>query len=261
MNVKRVGIAILLWVSAALACIDSTAPGGQNSQDVTRTIIAFADDDGDGSRDPDEGGLPDVLVISDSNIHGAFTRLARLTDASGVAVISVTYTHFFDIKIVSPCGYTPTTSTAFGADARDEIEVGFRPDEPQPGHAILRFHVWDDDNQNGVQDAGEGPVGTLHLLLDIPVSDATSTTFGATPDSGEVNELAVEVVEGRGEISLGNSCGTLRVNLPYYSLWEPVFTTPAAIFEEFEGERTGVLRLEYGIGEMDIEIGVSVADG
>ncbi len=251
----RMTAAALMLALAVSAC--TPMPGSQKRIDVSFTIFAYADTDGDGKHDAGEQPLPQVLVITDSNIHGALARYARLTGANGEAPISGTYTHFFDVKVVPPCGYTPTTPNTFGArDLKDELPIGFRPDNPQPGDAVVRFHVWDDVNQNGMQEGSEEPVGAMILLLDIPVPGEASNTFGVVIGQGN-SEMAVRLDSGRGQINLGNSCGTLRVQLPNTDQWEPMNISPEPEFEETAGgDGTLALRFEYAPGETDIEIGV-----
>ena len=252
---SRMTAGILILAIALSAC--TPAPGSQKLIDVSFTIFAYADTDGDGKHDAGEQPLSQVLVITDSNIHGALACYARRTDTNGEAPISGIYTHFFDVKVVPPCGYTPTTPNTFGArDLKRELPVGFLPATPQPGDAVVRFHVWDDANQNGVQEDDEEPVSAMVLSLDIPVPGELSNSFGV--DIGEINtEMAVMLDNGQGQINLGNSCGTLRVLLPNTDQWQPVNISPEPEFEETAGGAdTLALRFEVAPGETNIEIGV-----
>ncbi|MBN1427000.1 MAG: hypothetical protein JXB07_01365 [Anaerolineae bacterium] len=255
----RITAVTLMLALAVSAC--TSAPGSQKRIDVSFTIFAYADADGNGKHDSGEQAIPLVLVITDSNIHGSLTRSVHRTGANGEALINGTYTHYFSVKVVPPCGYTPTTSNTFAtSDLKGKLPVGFTPDNPQPGDAVVRFHVWNDANQNGIQDDGEEPIDARTLLLDIFVPGELSTTFGADIGHFSDAEMAVTLNDGRGQFSLGNSCGTLRVLLPKTEQWEPMSISPAPEFEAFSSGMGVRLRFEYAPGETDIEIGVTAGN-
>lgn len=232
-----------------LVLVGCAAPvGGQSAVTVTRTVIAFEDTNANGSLDDGEARLPDVLILSDSNIHGTFERQARPTDAQGQVTITTTYTHYFDLRGVPPCGYTPTTPSKVSATrGRDEVLFGFAPQSPQPGTATVRFHLWDDQNANGVQDEGEPPVSGEWIAADVVLPEVLPSGSAPIPSYGQTNELAQQTdSEGRAEITLANSCGTIRLLAPYDTGWYTVSTQPPS-------SEPGDLLFEYGIGETTIE--------
>jgi hypothetical protein len=259
---KRLLTAALILTFAALACgplsgapiPNGPAPGSQEQQAVSRTVIAYEDTNGSGTHDDGEALLPDVLIIADSNIHGSFTRIIRTTDSDGIAIIQATYTHFFDLYVVPPCGYTATSSNRVDAtESPNEVMIGFQPTDPQPGIATIRFHMWEDVNANGVQDEGEAPVDES-IFAPEPVIPGVENVGGGSLDASDTNDLRLFTdAEGRAEITLGNSCGTIRLRASE-TYRDTSSISPEALTREDE---EGVLFIPYSVGENIIEWGLT----
>lgn len=191
----------LLALTILLGVLD-TCP--HTIQNANPTITVFEDLDRDGRQDRDESPIPNTMVVSVFNMHGHFTHLSLLTDAQGEVTIHAEYSHFFNVVVVPPCGYEPTTETALKPEDARRVEVGFAPDAPRAGSATVRLHLWHDENANGAQDDGEPPLAD-HLVY-VNVAGNHNTNRG-------VLETRIDA-DGWATLELGNSCGTIWLQVP-----------------------------------------------
>ena len=199
-------IAAFLFVGMFASACGVPAPGSQTRKDAAANIQVFEDANRNGKMDSGEPALPDVLIAARSNIHGTMTYTAQLTDADGKTSISTTYTHFFDLFAISPCGYESTTENSIEAKRRNEF--GFAPVNPQAGIADLYILLWHDENQDGEYQSGEMPFAGEILYIDpgLPWGYDADIPLGqlfAQTDSG-----------GEAAVVLGNICGELTVKIP-----------------------------------------------
>jgi hypothetical protein len=163
-----------------------------------------------------------------------------------VAEISADYTHFFDLAAVSPCGYVPTTAaklSAADANSRSEIAFGFRPESPQLGSAELQVHLWQDDDEDGVQQQAERPLPntTIHFNPDLDWdydSDNYTGLLTAQTDA-----------QGQVSVSLGNGCGLVWMQ----PITDLVVTKVRPIFLYEAGQ----LGFEYGAGLLEVHINLT----
>jgi hypothetical protein len=174
------------------------------------------------------------LVVAVFNMHGHFTHLNFLTNEEGEVTINAEYSHFFNVVVVPPCGYRPTTKTAFRPEGTRRLEVGFAPDAPRTGTATVRLHLWHDENANGEQDAGESPLAGQIVYVD--VEGDHNLNRGVTE--------ARTGADGWATLKLGNSCGTVWLRVP--DNW----STPAGLVERDWQAVT------YDLGETTIEWGL-----
>ncbi|MEZ4675057.1 MAG: SdrD B-like domain-containing protein [Caldilineaceae bacterium] len=135
--------------------------------------LVWEDLNHDGVQDPNEPGIPGVVVtLTDSN---GLTQTVT-TDANGnytfPALISG---EPYTVTFVTPDGYMPTTPNA-GDDALDSdgavVVVNLQPGEHNPTidsgfwrPAGIGDRVWYDDNRNGMQDGGENGVADVTVEL------------------------------------------------------------------------------------------------
>jgi hypothetical protein len=226
------------------------APGAQPTRSSTADVLVFDDANLNGTWEEGEIPIPDVLVIRESNLHGDYTRATILTSDRGRATVSASYTHFFVVGVLPPCGYTPTSDTS--VQMHDEgrhadLAFGFRPIAPQTGMAELHFSVWHDLNRDGVRQDGEPPLSGIEARVNLHLGWWTlDSSFG----SDDSNDLVRETdEEGRAVLELGNSCGTLWVVEP--PGWQTTVIEPAGHWEE------GEMELIYYLGRTEIDWGLS----
>jgi hypothetical protein len=125
------------------------------------------DSDMDGTQDPSELGISGVTVFFDLNGDGDLDigEPERTTDGNGAYLFEDLLPGTYDVTIIVPADYYPTTPTMLSIeliDAEDITDVDF---------GLVRLgsigdRVWNDLNIDGVQDVGEtGFAGgaTIHL--------------------------------------------------------------------------------------------------
>jgi hypothetical protein len=217
---------------------------GADKKTGTANILVFEDANGNGKQDEGEGPLRHALIIAHSNIHGGFSRQTFLSDAEGVATVTVTYTHYFDIGVLAPCGYTATTSgtlSAAGGWPWDTHHFGFQADAPSPPQTnnSLQFQLWEDVNNDGKRQPSEPPLPNMAIVLDpgfdlsrnyydFYIDDLTQTT--------DANGLAA--------FEVGTACGVMEVQPP--DDWLTTVITPAT---ETDDE---AISITYGPGQTEI---------
>lgn len=64
------------------------------------------------------------------------------------------------------------TSPVVAGQFKSDIDAGF-----MPGTSTIGDFVWDDDNGNGIQDAGEGRVGEVYVMLWTEEDECVGTTY------------------------------------------------------------------------------------
>jgi hypothetical protein len=204
-------------------------------------VVAFEDADGDGNMDRGEAPIPDTLVVGEFNIHGSFRRSGALTGEDGTAVIEAEYTHFFKIMVVPPCGASATTPSSLDATEGKPLRFGFAP-QPQRASSRFQFTLWEDRDGNGVQENGEGLLGSFNLYAD-PLADSAPNSalyFGS---------LAVQTDEtGRAALDLGNACGNLLV--PPLAGWSVTSVIPEP------ASSAGGLWFHYNAGVAEVTLGL-----
>jgi hypothetical protein len=146
-------IAVIILAAACILCAlfslvsgpELVMPGATTKKNVTANILVFEDLNGDGQQNNNEGPLANALIVAHSNIHGGFTRQTRLSDANGKATVSVTYTHYFDVGVLPPCGYTATTPNSLSVTKAGSFATqrfGFQPQSPAPPNGTPRTNRW-----------------------------------------------------------------------------------------------------------------------
>ena len=151
----------------------------------------WEDLNGNGQQDSGEPGIANVTVeLMDAGNHA----LMALTDSTGAYSFGNLVPGTYSVRFTSPSGYLPTVAN-IGADATDSdpvqglvgnlvlasgennatVDAGFyRP-------ASIGDRVWDDQNRNGQQDAGESGIPNATVqLLDAANNVVATTTTGAT---------------------------------------------------------------------------------
>ena len=153
--------------------------------------LVWEDLNGNGRQDAGEPGIANVTVeLLDAANHAAVT----LTDATGAYSFGNLVPGTYSVRFTTPAGYLPTLANT-GADSTDSdpvqgvagpvvlasgetnatVDAGFY----RPGSVGDR--VWDDQNQNGQQDAGEPGIPNATVqLLDAANNVVATTTTGAT---------------------------------------------------------------------------------
>ncbi len=124
------------------------------------TVIKYLDQNGDGIRQPDEPGMPDVLIK-------LVNKSQAYTDSQGVAVFSQLADGSYTVTEVVPAGYQPTTPTSFEIKIKFGSHVtvffGNQPIPPVPGKIAGR--KWEDLNADGIRQDGEPPVSGVKVEL------------------------------------------------------------------------------------------------
>jgi hypothetical protein len=244
----------LLRLVATLLAATSIACGlslGGNDRRASISVVVFEDNDADGTQDPGEAGLVDVLVVATTNQHGAFTRTAVRTDVNGEASIEGTTTHVFRVASVPPCGYRATTPVDVSAESAEEVAFGFAPEAPQPGSASVTFHLWHDQDEDGTQDPGEPALEgvTLH-------TNPWGMEMERMPTSPDEDDLGVITdAAGHAMLELGASCGTLWIPEP--ENWRTTTTLPTMRREPGGEGLPDWLGFPYAPGTTEIDWGLT----
>lgn len=167
---------------------------------ATLTGTAFADYDGDGTRDAIERGQAAVTVRLDLNGDGTFdatTTTAKDGSYSFTGVADGSH----KVAVTVPAGFTPTGPTSLGVvitgngDAKN-LDFALRPNGQILGTAF------EDANFNGTFDAGEAKLAGVAVTLDLfgdglSILTATTTASGAYTFAGVPNgthTLAAELL-------------------------------------------------------------------
>jgi len=228
---------------AVLLLVFDTCP--HTVYEAAVTVAVFEDDDGDGVWDEGEHPIRGTVVVAKHNIHGGFTRSAVLTDAEGQATLAAEYTHVFEISVLPPCGFRATTetTTSISHSPRARFEVGFVPERPRSGTALLSFYLWEDLDGDGLRQADELAIPGLTLHADPQMGRDTPGAI-YRPDAWSVTTDQ----EGRATLGLGNSCGTVCLSVPFG--WRSTAIRPSA-----QEERDALL-VPYSTGITEIEWGL-----
>ena len=226
------------------------APGAETKEAATAEVSAFEDVNGNGKWDGDERPLPNTLIIAASNIHGGYTQSATLTDADGKATVSASYTHYFDVGAIAPCGYTATTPASLSvADAGlfAKYEFGFQP-ESEPATILaksLDFHLWHDLNRDGRYQEQEPSLANAEIAF-APRLDFSDSVMGY-----DVNGLtAVTDDTGHATLNVGNGCGTMAVIAK--NEWDTTSFVPDGIQQE-----NGEITFDYNEQKTTFDWGMS----
>lgn len=187
---------------AILAC----GPGSATVKDARLTVRTFVDESGKGIFPETYLPVPNTLVIAKWNQHGHMLREVKLTDQNGQAEFSVGYTHFFDVSVVPPCGYYPTSPLFRDATGAEKAEFGFWPANPGDQLSRAKVFLWQDRNSDGEPDPSEGVTAEKASLM----FKAPGGTDGNVYDQ---DNFVSESENGWFDFSLGNSCGTVYVLL------------------------------------------------
>ena len=164
--------------------------------------FVWSDFDGDGEQDPNEPGIPDVIVtLTGINGLGEIVVLADTTDANGNYSFPSLHPGDYKLTFETPDGYTITTLDATGDDTNDSdanpamggmtvfenlvsgeynpnYDAGYVPDADL---AAIGDFVWEDTNANGQQDIGEPGIPNVTVNLTgtdengNPVNETTTT--------------------------------------------------------------------------------------
>lgn len=215
-------IAILCLLFAYFSIVPQVMPGAER-RTGTAKVIVFADLDGDGEQDAEEPPLPNALVLASANIHGIYSQYTAVTDEDGKVTLTVEYTHYFDVGVMQPCGYTPTTpvvQSVIGTGPFAKQVFGFQPvpELSQSSTERVTFHLWQDVNLDGIWQEEERPLSNTQLFFSPDWEHTTSYGFDNNALSAVTDEM------GQATLEVGNSCGTLLV-APVQG-WEPTTVEP-----------------------------------
>jgi len=240
-----------------LASCRAIAPGAEKTQGVTASIQVFEDTDGDGKQSKGEMPIPGALVVAVTNVHGTFTQHAALTDEEGKASFDADYTHYFDIRAVTPCGYTrttPETLSAAGKSSLSKYSFGFKPatgTSPKPASTSLRFQVWQDINRDGIRQENEPPLGGVRLDFTPALGTSPRPNQKHLVGFLDENELFAETNDmGEAVLEVGNACGAMQV-APIYD-WGTTGFGPTG-----EHDENGAITFQYDAQSAVFEWGVS----
>jgi hypothetical protein len=233
---------------AILAC----GPGFATTKDATLTVTAFVDENGKGVFVETYTPLPNTLVIAKWNQNGHMLREVKLTDQNGQAAFSARYTHFFDVSVIPPCGYYPTSPLFRDVRGTEKTEFGFWPVEPGNQLSRIRVMLWKDLNADGKPDPAEGVVNEKTSLM-------FKAPGGADGNVYDEDNFVSESQEGWFDVNLGNSCGTVYVILLNSALTTNSVSEPGRVSDAGSHGNTfyPAIEIPYDPGETTIywEIG------
>jgi hypothetical protein len=233
MKMKRIAIFFGILLSAVLAC-------GQSTRDVSVNITTFVDESGKGVLPETYQPLPNTLVVANWNIHGNTYRQVQLTDQKGQANFSVSYTHFFDVSVVPPCGYYSTTPIIQDMISLKKAEFGFWPADPNDQLSRVKVLAWTDLNSNGTRDPQEEILNEkIGVTFKIP-EDVVGAVFNG-------DNFVQESENGWFDINLGNSCGTISVLWLKGALATNSVSEPGKINDDEHGNVS--IEIPYAPGE------------
>ena len=134
---------------------------------ITGTV--YNDENGNGIQDAGELGLPgvDVVITDVNNVEQTVTTDANgdwtATVPAGDTVIDVDETTLEDGSVLTTAGSDPETVLVTAGDTTATTDDGYNV---PVNTGTLSGVVFNDENNNGIQDAGElGPVSYSHLTL------------------------------------------------------------------------------------------------
>lgn len=211
--VTLITLCILCSVVAVVFGPGLVVPGA-SKKTGTANILVYEDINGNGKQDSTERPLANAFIVVQSNLHGTFTRQTHLSNANGEAAVNLTYTHYFDVGVLPPCGYNPTTPTslsAAGAWPFSTQSFGFKPKNPNPPMSSnsLYFQLWHDANGDGLNQAEDSPLKGVAFVL-VPPLDQSYRYAGFDED-----DLALTTDDlGRVSLDVGNFCGDLWLEQP-----------------------------------------------
>ncbi|MEM7316160.1 MAG: SdrD B-like domain-containing protein, partial [Planctomycetota bacterium] len=181
--------------------------------------LAWDDLNNNGIQDAGEPGIAGVtasLFLNDPEI-----RIAQVeTDAEGRYEFRGLPAGEFYVSFVNPLGYNPTAKDLCGDDAVDsDIDPLTRQSETlvlpldnsmatadagfaefsDSSTAVIESVIWDDENQNGIRDAGEQGIDGVEVRL---LHESGSTILGTTTtrDGGQFRFLGLTTYEGMVEV-------------------------------------------------------------
>ncbi|MDX9708223.1 MAG: SdrD B-like domain-containing protein [Trichloromonas sp.] len=150
--------------------------------------FVWNDLDRDGIQDANESGIGGVTVTL---LMGGETVATTTTDADGAYLFSGLCAGDYTVTVATPDGYMPSPSLQGGDAALDSngspadvalstdnssdltIDFGFYP----PCTGSIGDFVWNDTNNNGVQDAGEMGIAGVKVELYTCTDASVATTF------------------------------------------------------------------------------------
>jgi hypothetical protein len=229
---------LILFCGVLLLAVLACAPGYSTTKDASVIITTFVDESGYGILPETYPPLPNTLVIARWNIHGGMFRKVELTDQNGHANFSVSYTHFFDVSVVPPCGYYSTTPFFQDMTSAEKAEFGFWPANPEDQLSRVKVLVWKDLNSNGTRDPQEEIKNEkISVTFHIP-GETEGRAFNE-------DNFVQESDNGWFDINLGNSCGTI------YLFWLNDALATNSVSEPAKINEFGDVSIEvpYGTGE------------
>ncbi|MCB0704182.1 MAG: T9SS type A sorting domain-containing protein [Saprospiraceae bacterium] len=185
--------------------LDYDAGYVQGSSDLAAIgNYVWEDTDGDGFQDTDEPGIEGVtVVLSGTDVDGNDVNLTTQTDGFGFYIFTGLTPGTYKLTFQTPAGYILTTPNATGDDSTDSdadpAMGGMTVFEVlEPGEVNLTYdagyipatelgtignYVWEDLDNDGIQDAGEPGVPGVTVYLydcnDLTTPIAQTTTNGA----------------------------------------------------------------------------------
>jgi hypothetical protein len=234
---------IFLFCGVLLLAVLACVPGSVATKDVSVIITTFVDESGKGILPETYPPLPNTLVIAKWNIHGVMFRKVELTDQNGHANFSVSYTHFFDVSVVPPCGYYSATPLFRDMTSAEKAEFGFWPANPEDRLSRVKVLVWKDLNSNGTRDPQEEIKNEkISVTFNIP-----GETEGKAFDE---DNFVQKSDNGWFDINLGNSCGTIYVLWLKGALATNSVSEPGMINDDEHGNVS--IEIPYSIGETSV---------
>jgi hypothetical protein len=150
--------------------------------------MKWLDDNGNGQRDPNEPGVPEVTIYLDLNGNGVIDAGEPLTqtDANGEYRFMELGPGKYAIREVIPDGFGQTFPAAgphlivLGQNETvEDVDFG---NQPEPELGSIHGSKWQDFNGNGVWDPDEFPLADITIYLDLngngsidPLEPTTST--------------------------------------------------------------------------------------
>jgi prepilin-type N-terminal cleavage/methylation domain-containing protein len=152
--------------------------------------MVWSDANGNAAIDGGEWGISDVVVYLNTGARDT-------TDANGEFSFFVPVTSYTVTEIDS-AGYISTTPNQVDVtiEASGDTALAFFGDQSQDGVGTLSGTVYEDDNENQAQDAGEVGIAQVRILLDTGDSTRTDSdgfySFSLLPGLYDVTEVDPE---------------------------------------------------------------------
>jgi hypothetical protein len=130
----------------------------------------WLDQNGDGIQNNGEKGLSNqVVTIIHPGGDGKFgtaddISLTQTTDSEGNYLFSGLPASAYQIKVTSPAGTNPTTSTIYSTTLADG-QVDLKGDFGFKGTGSIGDYVWHDQDNDGIQDVGESGLAGVTVSL------------------------------------------------------------------------------------------------